>query len=119
MHVFVMVFHALITACCAFGCQLSFVYLFGRFKFFVFKMSCIEKEVKIKVVDTWLSEKCITMRKLAKRFGIHHVSVKIIINKFGEHYSSSNPKLDQKVVSLIMKNKSMSIRDLAKKQERV
>ena len=67
------------------------------------------------------------MRKLAKRFGIHHASVNTIINKFGEHYSldellgrgrnpgSSNTKLDQKVVSLIMKNKSMSIRDLTKK----
>ena len=91
-----MVFYALITACCAFGCQLSFVYLFVRFKFCVFKMSCIEKEVKIKVLDTWLSEKGITMRKLAKRFGIHHASVKIIINKFGEHYSldeAENPVL--------------------------
>ena len=33
----------------------------------------------------------------------------------GRKPGSSNPKLDQKMVSLIMKNKSMSIRDLAKK----
>lgn len=122
-----MIFYVVITACCSFACQLPFVYLFARFKFLVSKMSRIEKEVKKKVLDTWLSEKGITMRKLAKRFGIHHASVKTIINKFGEHYTldelpgrgrkpgSSNPKLDRKVVSLIMKNKSMSIRDLAKK----
>ncbi|XP_065091905.1 uncharacterized protein LOC135712777 [Ochlerotatus camptorhynchus] len=90
-------------------------------------MSRIENEVKIKGLDTWLSEKDVTMRKLANRVGIHHASVKSIINKFREHYSldelpgrgrkpgSSNPKLNQKVVSLIRKNKSMSIRDLAKK----
>lgn len=40
------IFYVVITACCSFACQLSFVYLFARFKFLVSKMSRIEKEVK-------------------------------------------------------------------------
>lgn len=90
-------------------------------------MSRIKKEVKIRVLDTWMREKGISMNEVAKRFGIHPASVKSIIHKFGEHYTfddlpgrgrkpgPSDPNLDRKVINLINRNRSMSIRDLAKK----
>lgn len=90
-------------------------------------MSRIKKETKIRVLDTWLREKGVTMNNLAKRFGIHPGTVKSIINKFGEHYTfddlprrgrkpgPADPNLDRKIVNLINRKKSMSIRDLAKK----
>lgn len=90
-------------------------------------MSRIEFETKKKILHTWCTEKGITYNRIAKRFKVHPISVKRIIEKFGNECSlkdlprsgrkpgPSNPGLDQKVVNYIQKNKSASTRDLAKK----
>lgn len=66
------------------------------------------------------------MNKLAKHFGLHPGTV-ISIIKFGEHYTFDDlpgrgrkpgpvdPNLNRNVVNLINRNKSMTIRNLAKK----
>lgn len=90
-------------------------------------MSRIELETKKKVLHIWCTEKGVTFNQIAKRTKICPESVKRIIEKFGNECTlrdlprsgrrpgPSNPELDQKVVNYILKNRSASIRDLAKK----
>lgn len=91
-------------AVCAFDCRLSFVPMFVRLKFSVSEMPRIENEVKINVLDTWLSNKGLTlfMDEVPGR---------------GRKPGCSNTKLDQKLGSPNRKNKSMSIRYFANNAE--
>lgn len=90
-------------------------------------MSRIQIEVREEILHTWCTVKGITFNQIAKRVGVAPASVKAIIEKFGMHHTltdlprsgrkpgASDPKLDKYVVKLINQNKSISMRDLAKK----
>jgi transposase len=87
----------------------------------------IDLETRKKILHTWCTEKGVTYNQIAKRFKVHHTSVKNIIDKYGNESSlkdlprsgrkpgSSKPQLDAKVVTHIKRNRSVSTRDLAKK----
>lgn len=90
-------------------------------------MARIDIETKKKILHTWCTEKGVTYNQIAKRFKVHHTSVKNVIHKYGEELSlkdlprtgrkpgPSEPKLDDKVVAYIRRHRSASTRDLAKK----
>lgn len=93
----------------------------------VFEMARIEEEVRKKIVHTYCAEKNISYRQLAKRYKVSVNAVKNIIVKYGDTCSikdlpksgrkkgAKDVKVEKNVLTLIDKNKSMSVRDLAKK----
>lgn len=90
-------------------------------------MARINLDVRKKIVHNYCTEKNISYRKLAKRYNISPNSVKNIIIKFGNTCNvenlpkcgrkkgPANLKLEAKILALMNKNKSMSVRDLAKR----
>lgn len=90
-------------------------------------MARITVDVRKKIVHNYCTENNISYRKLAKRYKVSPNAVKNIIIKFGNTCSlkdmpksgrkkgPNNAKLESKILILINKNKSMSVRDLAKK----
>lgn len=92
-------------------------------------MARIDEEKRKLIVQTWCTQKGISLRQLAKMYNVSPNGAKKVIIKFGEHYTlqdlpgrgrkkgAANSKLEKKIVELLEKNKSISIRDVAKKVE--
>ena len=90
-------------------------------------MPRISLNVRKQILYTYCTEKDISFRQLAKRFKVSDKSVKNIVTRYGEHCVLSDlpksgrkkgardPKLERRLVELIMRNPTTSIRDLASK----
>ena len=90
-------------------------------------MPRISLTVRKKILYTYCTEKNVSYRQLAKRFKVSDKSVKNIVLRYGEHCVLSDlpksgrkkgardPKLERRLVQLIMRNPTTSIRDLASK----
>ena len=90
-------------------------------------MPRISLALRKEILYTYGTEKNISYRQVAKRYKVSDKSVKNIVERYGEHYTLSDmpksgrkkgardPKLEEKLVQLINKNPTMSLRDLAVK----
>lgn len=90
-------------------------------------MARINEEKRKLIVQTWCRNKDISLRQLAKMHNVSPNGAKKVIIKFGEHNTlqdlpgrgrkkgAANPKLEKKIVELFSKNKSISVRDVARK----
>jgi len=90
-------------------------------------MPRISHEKRKLIVQTWCTMKGISLRQLAKMYKVSVNGAKKIIIKFGEHHTlqdmpgrgrkkgAANLKSEAKIVKLLTNNKSISVRDVAKK----
>lgn len=90
-------------------------------------MPRINENIRKQIVHNFCTEKGVSYRILAKRYGVCVNSIKNIIIKFGNHGTildlkksgrkkgPRNPKLESKVINALNTYKLMSVRDLAKK----
>lgn len=90
-------------------------------------MSRFTLKVRKQVVDSWLSVKGISFRKIAKQLNTSHQTVSAVIKKYGKVLTfnylprsgrktgSYNKNIDRKVRKLIESKRSLSVGEITKK----